>query len=369
MPQPPQIEVLSELVELLIDCADPKARERILVKALWDKGWAQTVVLFQAEPSVAAKGAWTEVLSLGPTDLIPSGDVLRAVYCDELPEELPLNKRVVFGANARQRSALVLCGFEGNEHELDLLEATFQVLCSISAADRGMEYCDPTLLDLLHGALPSEFDGDRGDLPGANELDGLLHLMGGTESLLGGGLGELADQDRDYFDELLENKRGRAADVLGSALDNAADELSQIGDTCVATRLEHLCDQGAWILAQRNIELVVHSTPAARMFTLPVPSSNIDALLEEVLGRLFEKLRRLRGGGGRVDLELERVDSERLSLRIWTQLKRGGDGAKYSTDASIPSEFLQEAHARLVPHQNGEPGSCLELRFERPKAA
>lgn len=367
MPQPPQLEVLSELVEVLVECADPSARERILARTLRERGWAQSVALFSSLPEHAATTPWIESIALGPADLLPDGDVVRAVYCGQLPEELPLNKRVLFGANAFSRHALVLGGFEGEEHELDLLEAAFQVMTSVAVGDTSDGLDDPTLLDLLHGAMPrAECHGPL-EVPETMELGQLLHRIGGTESLLKGELMPLADEDVEHFNEVLDQTCSEAAELLGKALEQAAGELSRFGDTSVAERVDSLCEQGAWILSQRNIELQLHSSPAARVFTLPTSKAAVDALLEEVLGRLFERLRRLRAGGGRVDIELERVDTRRLSLRVWTQLRRGRDWND-APEAVLPLELLRDAYAELLPRAEGQPGACLELQFEQPDA-
>jgi hypothetical protein len=365
MPQPPQIEVLSELIGVLVECAEPRSRERILVHTLRERGWAQAVALFHSLHKHADDSAWIESLSQGPADLLPDGDVVRAVYRGELPEELPLNKRLIFASNAHCRSALVLGGFNGEEHELDLLEATFQVISSISQIDDDPDSSDPNLLDLLHGALPRSKDSGPIAISETHEMASLLNQVGGIEELMKGGLGPISEEDQAHFSEILDRECAKAADILGETLEQAASELARFGDTCVAARVDHLCEQGSWVLSQRNIELQVHSAPAARVFTLPISSGAVDALLEEALGRLFERLRRLRGGGGRIDIELERVDTRRLGLRVWLQLKRGQD-KRVEPLAPLPEELLADACASVVPRPHGEPGALLELLFERP---
>lgn len=364
MSQPPQIEILSELVDVLVECADPRARERILVQTLRERGWAQAVAIYAAVPQQASCSPWIQSLSQGPIDLIPDGEVVRSVYCGDLPEELPLKTRVLFGANSCGRFSLVLGGFNGEEHELDLLEATFQVLSSVAEGDTGDPGQEPKLLDLLHGACPTTDLGPM-ELPETMELGQLLHRMGGTESLLNGELLPLADQDREHFGELLDQTCSSAAELFGSALSQAASELSHFGDANVAARVDELCVQGNWVLSQRNIELQLHSNPAARVFTLPTSEKAIDALLEEVLGRMFERLRRLRAGGGRVDIELERVDTRRLRLRVWTQMRRGREWAA-SASPEIPAHLLRDALASVTPAAEAQPGAFLELTFERP---
>jgi|GEM_PF-2656281 len=373
MPQPPQIEVLSELVDVLVDCADPRARERLLARTLFERGWSQAVALFSALPEAAGDHPWTPTVTIGAEDLLLDGEVVRAIYCGQLPEELPLNKRVLFGANSHARYALVLGGFRGQEHELDLLEATFQVLAAVAEGDHDG---GPTtsLVDLLQGALPGSQDELDADVDSTldseapqqgSELSRLLNHMGGTESLLQGELMPLSDEDREHFGEVLERTTARAADVFGSTLEQAAAELSRFGDTCVAAQVEGLCEQAAWVLSQRGIELQLHSGPAARVFTLPTSEAAVWALLEEVLGRLFERLRRLRAGGGRIDLELERVDAHCLGLRVWIQLRRGRELA-LKGPGEVPAALLRDACARLLPVEQCPPGACLELRFERP---
>lgn len=248
MPRLNEIEVLALLVERLVDCPDPAARERLLVEALHERGWAEAVALHHpgADPE---RDAWPQRLARGPADLLPDGDLVRAVATGELPEELPLGRRVLFAPGGR--AALALGGFRGETADLDHLEA---LLAAASVLEDGIGEAD--LLDQLHAPL------------GAGD-DALLEPVPTPE---------------------------RGAAVLRPPLGQPGTDLAAL--------LGERCSPWFWALAQRGIDLELVLDAESSQRRAPVERLALEGLLDEVLDDALARLRGAQDGPGRVRVDL-----------------------------------------------------------------
>jgi hypothetical protein len=174
----PKLDDLSQLVDLLIDCQDERSRERILIEELEARGWAQAVALHRR----SRDHGWYEVLSRGPSDLLPGSDAVRAVAEGQLPCELPLGRHVFLSRSGGDELALALGGVQCDEHALELLEALFEVLVAVQGPQ---DAPTPSLLNLLLAPLPSELelaldDEDEDDA----ELSALLGSIQTVQAVL-----------------------------------------------------------------------------------------------------------------------------------------------------------------------------------------
>ncbi len=210
-----QLDELARLVDTLIDCADDRTRDRVLIEAILALGWAQAAALYRrtAEPSAPASG-WFEALARGPVDLLPSTGQVEAVAAGELPAELPLGRHVIISGREAGATALALGGAGDDEERLDLLEAVFEVLVAVGTSS---EQPAPSILNLIDAPLPAAEEDDSAS-DGQHELRNLLTSINSVQSLLAGDLGELDDQDVERYEGIFDVECERAADLLGEAL-------------------------------------------------------------------------------------------------------------------------------------------------------
>jgi len=304
MPDLTEHEILAQLIERLVDCPDPAARERLLVEALHARGWAQSVGLYHGPAGREEDEAWQPSIARGPEDLLPDGEIVRAVFAGELPEELPLGKRVLFGWRDGGRSALAVGGFRGETSDLDQLEALLQ---AASLVDGVEAFGDGDLLDLLHGPLP--------------------------------------------HDEALELPE---LDEFGEGVYDALPGPNEAPSTDLAALLEARCAPWHWALAQRGLAFEVVIDPEVLGQRVEASMRDLEALLDVVLD---ENLARLRAAGvGPVRIELDRSGAE---LRLGIDAERPGGVPAWSVPdparltACGATARLRTAAFELFLHETG----------------
>jgi hypothetical protein len=172
MKQSEQMEALSNLVGQLIEEADPRAQERLLVDALIRGGWTQAAALWRRERS----RDWIQVLAKGPDDLLPGRAQVEGIFDGDLPKELPLGKRVLFADRMHGGIGLALGGINDSLEMEDLLEGMFSVYVSLTGIGKpgvgaGEESLTDGLLDMLQGPTPGG-GSETGNGPNLSTFDG-----------------------------------------------------------------------------------------------------------------------------------------------------------------------------------------------------
>ena len=165
----PDEGTLAQAIDLLLDCATPHGRARILLDAVLDEGLATAAGLWRH----AGRGpvqAWHPILSRGPAACLPTLAQVVAVTRGELPGELAMRGLVLTPPDDPD-FALTLGEAEASADQLAQLQGLLAVWAAIERADR---VTGEELLDALVAPTPADEQAGTIQLPAPDELDELL---------------------------------------------------------------------------------------------------------------------------------------------------------------------------------------------------
>ena len=197
---------LSPLIERLVDEADARARERLLVDAIAEFDEAPAIAVWHESGS-----QWRATLERGEAQDLPSADEVEAIAAGSL-SSLAADRHVLVAGRPASRIALALGGARLEEDLLDLLEALLVTTAELeAAADR--------LLDKLVAPFPSQVEASTEDRRWTHDLRNLLMSIRTTQDLLEMPGVTLDDDERLHFGEVLEHECQRAGDLLIDSLE------------------------------------------------------------------------------------------------------------------------------------------------------
>ncbi len=245
---------LSPLIERLVDEADARARERLLVDAIAEFDEAPAIAVWHESGS-----QWRATLERGEAQDLPSADEVEAVAAGSL-SSLAADRHVLVAGRPASRIALALGGARLEEDLLDLLEALLVTTAELeAAADR--------LLDKLVAPFPSQVEASTEDRRWTHDLRNLLMSIRTTQDLLEMPGVTLDDDERLHFGEVLEHECQRAGDLLIDSLEGRRPDSRppQAKPACRAPRevIADVCADEEAALRLAGLEIVFDALPSA----------------------------------------------------------------------------------------------------------
>jgi len=326
-----QLDLLSPLVEMLVERSDPLVRDRILVEAVRRLAPSCSVALWR-EVHVELETGWIPILQRGDPRALPGERELRAVADGELAGGLAGGKRVAVAGARGRRCALALGAGEPDEDAFDLIEALLVVFTTTADGRAGH-----AALDALQAPLAADENGSSD--PASQERRGVLHDLSNqlccirtTQDLLeeyGEGLGA---RERMRFLDSFDQGCERAGDLVARALDAAPPATPAHPGLAEVVRDAVEAEAAAMRRAEVGVEVELE----------PGVEALAPALDELQLARVVHNLLR----NAREALQGETI--RQVRVRVVTARRTGRDGIALSVEDSGP----------------GIPEDCLESVFE-----